>query len=52
MKITKEYIDIVSLNDEYKTPPIAKSRIPELRFYPNLIKVFALANRKTKKNIW
>ena len=38
MKITSEYKDVVSLNDEYITPPTAKSRIPELRFYPYLIK--------------
>ena len=52
MKQVKEYKDIVAVNDEYTSPPTAKSRIPELRFYPHLLKVFIKANLQTRKNIY
>ena len=50
MNSITEYEDIIASMDEYNTPDYAKSKIPELRFYPYLIKVFTLANRKAKKN--
>ena len=52
MKKIKEYEDIVAVNDEYISPPTKKSRIPELRFYLHLLKVFIQANLHAKKNIY
>lgn len=52
MKQTTEYKDIVAVNDEYISPPTAKSRFIGLRFYSHLLKVFSKANLKTKKNIY
>lgn len=52
MKKISEYKDILAVNDEYKSPPGKKSKIPELRFYPHLLKVFMKANRQAKNNIY
>ncbi len=50
MKQIKEYKDIIALKDEYSSPHVKASRIPELRFYSHLLKVFIKANRQTRKN--
>jgi len=55
MKIVKEYDNILARQDIYKTPPdvVKKSLLPtELRFFPNLVRIFLYANKLTKKNMY
>jgi len=52
MKHITEYKDIIALKDEYTSPPVKASKIPELKFYSHLLKVFIRANKQCKKNIY
>lgn len=52
MKLVKNYNDIIASQDEYISPAAQKSKIPELRFYSNLLRIFTRANRQAKKNLY
>lgn len=52
MKRITEYKNIIAVEDEYTSPQVKASKIPELKFYSHLLKVFIKANRLCKKNVY
>ncbi len=52
MKLVTNYRDIIAGKDEYISPQVQKSKIPELRFYSNLLRIFTRANGQAEKNLY